>query len=120
MVDFSDYKNLDVWTRSMNLVESAYSIAKQLPQEERFGLSDQIRRSSISIPSNIAEGYRRYSKPDFIRFLSISLGSISELETQLILCNSLYSIDINKELNEIEEITKMLIGLIKTKKKNER
>ena len=77
------YQDLVVWQRSMELVKEIYSLIKYLPKEELYGLSDQMRRAAVSIPSNIAEGQARYSNKDFIGFLYISRGSIAELETQL-------------------------------------
>ncbi|MBQ7202538.1 MAG: four helix bundle protein [Eubacterium sp.] len=84
-MSYKDYKELIVWQKSMLLSEKAYELIKTLPSNERYCLSDQIRRSAISIPSNIAEGHGRNSKNEFSHFLAISRGSLSELETQLIL-----------------------------------
>ena len=80
------YQELIVWKRAMELVAAAYSVARKLPREETFALSDQIRRSAVSIPSNIAEGYGRNTTKEYARFLSIARGSRYELETQLLLC----------------------------------
>jgi len=80
------YEKLNVWQESMNLVTKIYKIVKKLPKEEVYSLSDQIRRSAVSIPSNIAEGSSRNSKKEFMQFLYISLGSLCELETQLKIC----------------------------------
>ena len=81
-----DYKDLIVWKRAMELATAAYKVAQKLPREENYALADQIRRSAVSIPSNIAEGYGRGSAKDYARFLSIARGSRYELETQLLLC----------------------------------
>ena len=113
----SDFKELKVWQKAMDVAVDVYAFVKTLPKEERFGLGDQIRRCSVSIPSNIAEGHNRNSTKDYIRFLSFSRGSLAELQTQLILCKrvgylseaSLSSIEIR-----LVEIDKMLTGLIKT------
>ena len=111
----SDFKKLSVWQLSMDLACEIYKAIRILPIEERFGLSDQMRRAAISIPSNIAEGQRRNSDKEFIHFLSISRGSAAELQTQLILCNRLeylkeeYIIEI---ISQLESIDRMLVGLI--------
>ena len=80
------YKDLIVWQKSMDLVDEIYKIIRLLPSEERFALADQMRRSAISVPSNIAEGYERKSKKEYIQFLSIAKSSRAELETQLYIC----------------------------------
>ena len=79
------HKDLDVYQNSMELVTDIYHMTKFFPREEQYGLTSQIRRSAVSVPSNIAEGAARKSKPEFIQFLYIALGSLSELETQLII-----------------------------------
>lgn len=81
-----DYRDLVVWQRSMELVAHVYGLTKQLPKEETFALSNQLRRAVVSIPSNIAEGYGRNSKQDYLRFLNIARGSKNEVETQLQIC----------------------------------
>ena len=109
-----DHKDLDVWIQSMLLVEDIYKLTKNFPSDEKYGLSSQIKRAVVSIPSNIAEGEGRKGDKEFIQFLYIAMGSLSELETQLILSNRLQfvsSIDIY--LNQIEKIKKMLFGLIR-------
>ncbi len=78
-----NYSDLIVWQKAMNLVELVYKTTGQLPNEEKFGLTCQIRRSAVSIPSNIAEGAGRNSKKSFRHFLEISTGSVNELKTQL-------------------------------------
>ena len=83
------YKDLMVWQKSMDLAEKIYEAFKSMPKEELFGLSDQMRRAVISVPSNIAEGQQRSSTKDYIRFLHIARGSLGELETQIILCERL-------------------------------
>jgi len=77
------YRDLIVWQHGINLVYLVYQATNSFPKEEVYGLVSQIRRSSISIPSNIAEGFGRNSKQDYIRFLNISIGSLYELQTQL-------------------------------------
>ena len=106
------HKDLEVWKRSMDLVEDVYKLMKQLPESEKYGLISQIKRSSISIPSNIAEGAARGSTKEFIRFLDIASGSLSELETQLLLVQRLGFTNSNDSLeDQINSIGKMLYGL---------
>ena len=110
----NNYQELKIWNKSMDLVVQVYALTKSLPEEERFGLISQLKRCSISIPSNIAEGAGRNSEKDFIRFLSIANGSTTELETQLILTNRLGFFGINeieKLLNLCSEIKKMNFAL---------
>lgn len=83
------YQRLRVWQEAMTLVELSYQALKELPEYERFGLTDQMRRASISIPSNIAEGAGQGSDKAFLRFLYIARGSLQELETQILLCSKL-------------------------------
>ena len=99
----------------MDLVVEAYELVKRLPKQEQYSLSDQIRRSAISISSNIAEGNGRNSDKDYIRFLSMARGSQYELETQLMLCTRLGYLsddDIDKSLNLCDETGRMLNALI--------
>ena len=77
------YRDLIVWQKAMGLVTDVYAITKDFPKEEQYGLTAQIRRSAVSVPSNIAEGYGRKSTLDYIRFLQIACGSLYELQTQL-------------------------------------
>ncbi|NMA66370.1 MAG: four helix bundle protein [Clostridiaceae bacterium] len=116
-----DFKDLIVWQKAMELVVEVYNLVKKLPKEELFALSDQMRRSAISIPSNIAEGQGRNSTKEYIYFLSIAKGSKSELETQLLLCskiNYLKNSEIETAINLIHEIGKMLNTLQKSLKPN--
>ncbi len=83
------HKNMDVWKLSMDLVTKVYGITGKFPVEERFGLSQQKRRAAVSVPSNIAKGSARKSSNEFIKFLYIALGSLTELETQLLICDRL-------------------------------
>ena len=84
-----DYRELEIWSRSMKLVEMIYLFLKSLPDDEKFGLISQMKRSAVSIPSNIAEGKMRSTGKDFRLFLFRALGSAAELETQLELCDRL-------------------------------
>jgi four helix bundle protein len=110
-----DYRNLIVWKKAMELVKGVYTLTENLPETEKFGLISQIRRSAISIPSNIAEGKRRGSDKDFKRFLLIAFGSGAELETQIEIVkmlNLVNNYDFSKIDNDIEEVMKMLNGMI--------
>ena len=107
------HKDLDAWKKSMDLVDSIYKVTKSFPKEELYSLTNQMRRAAISVPSNIAEGAARGSKNEFIQFLYISLGSLSELETQAIIANRLgYLTDPNDLLESIKVIRKLINGLI--------
>jgi len=79
------YRQLEVWQRSMDLAELVYTLTEQMPDNERYGLVSQLRRTAVSIPSNIAEGYGRSHRGDYLRHLSIARGSLMEIETQLTL-----------------------------------
>ena len=117
----SDYKQLIVWHKSMDLVVEIYAIVKLLPKEELYALSDQMRRAVVSIPSNISEGLGRNSDKEFIQFLSVSRGSLWELETQLEVCERLNYIDnskTSKAKNLITEISKMINSLANSLHKN--
>lgn len=97
----------------MDLVELVYEITKKLPREENYALSDQLKRSAVSIPSNIAEGQKRLGTKEFKHFCGIALGSNAELETQLLLVKRLYSVDVTSSLEECEIISRMLTALAK-------
>lgn len=106
----SYYKNLHIWQKSMDLVDNVYTLTKEFPKEEIYGLTNQIRRSAVLIPSNIAEGAGRNSDAQFTNFLSYSNGSTLELETQLIISNRQGYISESDlfEINKlIEDIQKM-------------
>lgn len=113
------HKKLDVWSLSMELVSEVYALTKKLPEEEKFGLCSQMRRAAISIPSNIAEGAARNTGREFIQFLHIAQGSLSELDAQIDI-----AVRIGYFRNEdrgrldiiMERVDKMLTGLIKSKR----
>lgn len=110
-----DYKELEVWKESKGLVKIIYKITESFPSSEQFGLTNQIRRSAVSIPSNIAEGIGRNHVKDTIQFLYISRGSIYELETQTILAFELSFIsieDYNKAVEKIHLCMKLISGFI--------
>lgn len=106
------YKDLIVWQKGYELVKQVYKISAKLPQSEVFALQSQMRRSAVSIVSNIAEGSSRKTRKDYCQFIHIAYGSTSELETQLMLCKDLYNISVEKELELITEISKMLRAII--------
>lgn len=111
------YKELKVWQKSYQLCLDLYNITKGFPNDEKFGLTSQIRRAAVSVPSNIAEGYGRKTTPDYLRSLYISYGSNCELETQVLLSGDLGYIK-EKEtqalLEKIGEVERMLKALIKS------
>ena len=114
-----NHKDLNVWKKSIDLVDIIYKVTKSFPKEELYCLTSQIRRSAISVPSNIAEGAARSSKKEFIQFLYIALGSLSELETQIIIANRQgYLNNLNSLLENIKVIQKLINGLIYFIKKN--
>ena len=83
------FKDLLVWQKSVELAKEMYSLTKDLPSQEMFGLTSQMRRAAVSIPSNIAEGHSRHSTPDYISFISIAIGSLAEVDTQVILAQDI-------------------------------
>ncbi len=107
------HKDLEVWKKSMDFVESIYKATAIFPADELYGLTSQMRRAAVSIPSNIAEGAARNGKKEFVQFLYIALGSLSELETQIIIAKRLqYISDVDSMLDECSAIKKLLNGLI--------
>ena len=109
------HRDLIVWHKSIDFVTTIYKVTEKYPRSEIYGLVSQLRRATVSIPSNIAEGAARNHNKEFIQFLYISLGSASEVETQLLISNNLkYINDQDKELliSSLYEISKMLKGLI--------
>ena len=111
----NSYRDLIVWQKSMDLVVACYELTKLLPREEVYGLSSQIRRAAVSIPSNIAEGYGRKSRNSYTHFLSISQGSLKELETDLILCQRLQFVEqivIDDLLLQCDQVGKILTVMI--------
>ncbi len=97
------HKSLDVWKDSLKLVKLVYSVTEKLPKKEDFVIVSQMRRAALSVPSNIAEGYSRFSKKEIIRFLEIARSSLVELDTQFELCVELQYLK-RDELSEISEL----------------
>jgi four helix bundle protein len=117
-----NFKKLKIWEKSMDLTDLVFTYCKEMPKEERFNLTDQMNRSSCSIPSNIAEGSGKRSKLQFAEYLSISLSSCYELETQLLICsrrNYGNANILNKSLELADEVQKMIFtfrdNIIETK-----
>ena len=112
-----NFKELNVWQKAYKLCLEIYRITKKFPNEEKYGLSSQMRRAAVSIPSNISEGYGRRTTPDYIRSLYIAYGSNCELETQTLLSGDLGYIENEKQkllLERISEVERMLKALIKS------
>ena len=110
-----NYQKLEVWKKSMDLVEKVYQLMKKLPKEEMYALSDQMRRAAVSIPSNIAEGSGRSSNADYAHFLSIARGSLYETMTQLRVAVDLgYISSLSENVNAlIDEVGRMLGAMLK-------
>jgi len=115
MAEVKSYKDLLIWQKGIDLVVEVYKAVKTFPREELFALSDQIRRSSVSVPSNIAEGQARQHTAEFRQFLHVSLGSLAELDTQTIIANKLGYLSeetLSSISNGITELRKMISSLI--------
>jgi four helix bundle protein len=110
------HKDLDVWKNGVELVKKIYATTSDFPKEEMYGLTSQIRRSAISIPSNIAEGSARNSTREFIQFLYFALGSTAELETQLLISKDLGYLKDLSVFKDLEKIKVQLVNLIKSLK----
>lgn len=119
----SNFRNLIVWQKSMTLVTKIYNTTKKFPSEEQFGITSQIRRSAISIPSNISEGFGRNSDKEYLRFLNISVGSLFELQTQLEISKNIQYLtdeDFNLLYEDSREVERMLVSFInKIKERNQ-
>ena len=119
MATINSYRDLLIWQKSMTLVTEIYKITSSFPKEEIYGITSQIRRSSVSVPSNIAEGYGRNSTGDYKRFLHISLGSLYELQTQIEICFRLQYLknesflSLQAQTNELERMMNSMISKIK-------
>lgn len=110
------HKNLNAWIKSFEFVKDIYSITEKFPHEEKFGLVSQMRRAAVSIPVNIAEGAARKGRKEFIQFLHIAMGSMTELDTLILLSSELGFIpnsDSNDLIEKLDTIGKIIYGLIK-------
>jgi len=114
------HKDLDVWKLGIELVTKIYEITSNFPTTEQFGLTSQMQRAAISIPSNIAEGAARNSEKEYIHFLYISIGSLAELETQLIISNKLGFLEDVSIFEEVEKLRRKLLNFIKYFKQKNR
>jgi len=113
-VKVKDYSQLIAWQKAMDFVEAVYRASKSFPKDEMFGLTSQIRRAAVSIPSNIAEGQSRRSSREFVHFLAVAKGSLSEAETQLMIAGRLGYIrndDLSKLLEKAGELGRVVNGL---------
>lgn len=117
MINPRPHKKLKVWQKAVELVIDIYEVSKSFPKEEEFGLKSQLRRASISVPSNIAEGLTRKSAKDKLHFLNVADSSLSEIDTQLEISNRLGMVD-DRKFSEAEavlmEVQKLLSGLIRS------
>ena len=114
--EIKSFRDLIIWQRGINLVKDVYEETRNFPKEELYGITTQIRRSAISIPSNISEGHIRQHRAEFRQFLNIALGSLAELETQIIIARELNYLSIEKSENLIDQMSslgKMMRGLMK-------
>ena len=110
------FKDLEIWRKGIKLVEDVYVATRTFPREELYGLTSQMRRSAVSIPSNISEGFARFHNKEYKRFLRMSLGNCAELTTQIIIASQLGYIQEDKAdamAEQIEEVSRMTMGLIK-------
>ena len=108
------YRDLVVWQKGIVIAKEIYLLTKQLPADEKFGLVSQMRRAAVSVPSNIAEGQARHTTGEFIQFISHAEGSVTELDTQLTLCQDLGLLtqkESTAAANLLEELRRMLNGL---------
>ena len=107
------HKNLEVWKKSIDLVDQVYKITKGFPKSETYALASQMQRAAVAIPSNIAEGYNRNHRKEYVQFLSVSLSSAAELDTQVIIAKRQYSVlDYSQVESLLDEVKKMLYVLI--------
>ena len=113
------HRDLDVWKEALALTKGIYSLTRDFPKEEIYGLTSQMRRAAVSVPSNIAEGAARGSRKDFIRFLYMAQGSLAELETQILLSRDLEFTDNDELEKDIDRVGRMLTALIKALKRRE-
>ena len=116
----SSYRDLEVWQRGMDLVELVYTLTKPFPADERFGLTAQLRRAAISIPPNVAEGWGRGPRKEFMHFLKIARGSLAEVETQLIVAHRLGYLEEESLRSALDKATvegKMLTALLRSLEK---
>lgn len=107
------HKDLDVWKLAIDFVVDVYKLSSSFPDEEKFGLTSQIRRAAVSVPLNIAEGASRKGKKEYINFLHIAFGSLNEVETCLIIIEKLQLVEVKDEMRKLEMIRSKLANLLK-------
>jgi four helix bundle protein len=115
-----DFRELIAWQKTMDLVAAAYRATSRFPKEEMYGLTSQIRRAAVSIPSNIAEGQARNTTRDFLQFLAVAYGSLKELETQVLIAERLLYIDNRAAAALVEaatEVARLISGLARSLKR---
>ena len=106
------HENLDAWKQAMRLVKGVYLITRTFPRDETYGLSSQMRRAAVSIASNLAEGAGRSKRKEFARFIRIAMGSLSELETQMLIASELLYLPRENEIfSHLERVAQLLYGL---------
>ena len=116
-----DYRELKVWQKAMEMVTEVYRITQTFPREEIYGLTSQIRRAAVSVPSNIAEGQGRLTRGEFRQFLGHAKGSLAELETQILIAKNLgYINDPLRTLDRLSEVARMLNGLLNSLRSDNR
>lgn len=114
-MEIKTFRDLIAWQRAMQLAKKVYQATSVMPDSEKFGLTSQMRRAAVSIPSNIAEGHGRQSLPDYVRFLKMARGSLMELQTQLILAEDLGFLQVRPDLTDLlAETDRVLQGLIRS------
>jgi four helix bundle protein len=106
-----NHKDLQAWKQAMLLVEEVYKVSAGFPGNELYGLTSQVRRAAVSVPSNLSEGAARNGLKEFCNFLGISLGSLAELETQLIIASRLRYAEVTDLLSSINHVRALIIGL---------
>ncbi|MCP4717683.1 MAG: four helix bundle protein [Deltaproteobacteria bacterium] len=106
-----DHKKLDAWKQAISVVETIYALTKTFPKEELYGLTQQIRRAAVSVASNISEGAARQTQKEYLNFLSYSLGSVAEVETQLIIAQRLGYCRSDDIIAHVNRVRSLIIGL---------
>jgi len=115
------YRDLEVWTKARQLVKQIYQLSKKFPREELYALTAQLHRAAVSVPSNIAEGHSRLSTKDYINFISMAIGSLAEVDTQVLLAQDLEYVtekdctDVNESIQRLQQMLHKLRSSLKDK-----
>lgn len=117
MAKIERYEDLIAWQKSYAVTLLVYRLTTAFPADERFALTQQMRRAAVSVPSNIAEGFGRHTRPDYLRFLDMAMGSLFELQTQLRLAHDLGYCSAPNMVQDIAEVERILAGLIRSLRK---